>query len=96
MRYLVIAVLAGALAAPGIVAAKCKIDWWKRDRGAPITKVFGEIAPGTGSQVFVEIWSRGKLLAESWSYANPRGVFEVRLFTRERPRKRAATRISCR
>lgn len=96
MRYLLIVALSFALVAPGTVAAKCSIDWWKRERGAPITKVYGKIKPGSGSRVFVEIWYRGELVAESWSYANPRGVFEVHLLTQHRPRKRASTRITCR
>lgn len=87
-----------ALSAPAS-ADPCDLRWWKReyardDRTAAYYR--GELEDAERHRrIFLELWDRRELLAESWSYINPNGVFEIFVTTRDRIPGRARPRFSC-
>ncbi|MDZ7809211.1 MAG: hypothetical protein U5L11_02530 [Arhodomonas sp.] len=92
-------VLALALPAPAALAADCGVDWWERELSQDrMTATYrGQVdAALDHGLIYVEVWRLGDLQAESASYVNPRGRFEVRVHATQPIHRRALPVFSCR
>lgn len=99
MRQLLIVVFAVLVVLTSAAHAKpCEIERWKRDRliNPERAHVYGRVAKGSATMIFIELWKRRKLIGESWTYINPRGVFDIEIYAKERISKKVRLRFSCR
>lgn len=73
-----------ALDVPG---ADCNLQSWRREiENGDLWAYRGYVEPGSARRIYVEIHEKAgmhgsKMVGESTSYINPRGGFEVRVFT---------------
>lgn len=79
------------------LADDCQINWWKRDIvDNNIVRYYGEVKKDSAEIIHVEVWQSRKMIGSSRSYVNPRGIFDVTVYTDTTVKKKSRPRFSCR
>ena len=78
------------------MADDCDINWWRRDIVENnVVRYYGELKKDSAEIVYVEVWQSRKLIGSSRSYVNPRGIFDVIVYTDKRVKKKSRPKFSC-